>query len=227
MVGERYRDLMEAADTITRMSEASAGLVESIDSSRRKGAEIATSVNFAGTAPAVVISQISVAEDDPNRPYLSVAGEIHLLMAAPEMIWSAVDSGALLRAAALYLFARHVHTGLALEERAEGVTAAQERTRQFPSLFTFHIFRFSTDIERKFRLQIAQWFPIVSRQWASIAHFQEAILDGCRRTLMEDGAGGDRFIDAMAASVLLKGTDAKEAFRELLDLRKEALEAQV
>ena len=44
---------------------------------------------------------------------------------------------------------------------------------------------------------------------------------------MEDGAGGDRFIDAMAASVLLKGTDAKEAFRELLDLRKEALEAQV
>ena len=145
MVGERYRDLMEAADTITRMSEASAGLVESIDSSRRKGAEIATSVNFAGTAPAVVISQISVAEDDPNRPYLSVAGEIHLLMAAPEMIWSAVDSGALLRAAALYLFARHVHTGLALEERAEGVTAAQERTRQFPSLFSFHIFRFSTN----------------------------------------------------------------------------------
>ena len=69
-----------------------------------------------------------MAEDDPNRPYLSVAGEIHLLMAAPEMIWSAVDSGALLRAAALYLFARHVHTGLALEERAEGVTAAQERT---------------------------------------------------------------------------------------------------
>ena len=72
-------------------------------------------------------TQVSVAEDDPNRPYLSVAGEIHLLMAAPEMIWSAVDSGALLRAASLYLFARHVHTGLALEERAEGVTAAQER----------------------------------------------------------------------------------------------------
>ena len=131
MVGERYRDLMEAADTITRMSEASAGLVESIDSSRRKGAEIATSVNFAGTAPSVVVSQISVAEDDPNRPYLSVAGEIHLLMAAPEMIWSAVDSGALLRAAALYLFARHVHTGLALEERAEGVTAAQERRNTY------------------------------------------------------------------------------------------------
>ena len=68
-----------------------------------------------------------MAEDDQNRPYLSVAGEIHLLMAAPEMIWSAVDSGALLRAAALYLFARHVHTGLALEEMAEGVTAAQGR----------------------------------------------------------------------------------------------------
>ena len=57
MVGERYRDLMEAADTITRMSEASAGLVESIDSSRRKGAEMATSVNFAG--PAVVVSQVN------------------------------------------------------------------------------------------------------------------------------------------------------------------------
>ena len=82
-------------------------------------------------------------------------------------------------------------------------------------------------IYQKCRLQIAQWFPIVSRQWASIAHFHEAILDGCRRTLTEDGAGGDRFIDAMAASVLLKGTDAEEAFRELLDLRKEALEAQV
>ena len=85
----------------------------------------------------------------------------------------------------------------------------------------------SHQVQRNFLLQIAQWFPIVSRQWASIAHFHEAILDGCRRTLMEDGAGGDRFIDAMAASVLLKGTDAKESFKELLDLRKEALEAQV
>ena len=78
-----------------------------------------------------------------------------------------------------------------------------------------------------FSLQVAQWFPIVSRQWASIAHFHEAILEGCRRTLMEDCAGGDRFIAAMAASVLLKGMDAPEAFRELLDLRKEALETQV
>ena len=168
-----------------------------------------------------------MAEDDPNRPYLSVAGEIHLLMAAPEMIWSAVDSGALLRAAALYLFARHVHTGLALEERAEGVTAAQGRAKRDSRLKCSPQIFILSDEMNGFWLQVAHWFPIVSRQWASIAHFHEAILEGCRRTLMEDCAGGDRFIAAMAASVLLKGMDAPEAFRELLDLRKEALETQV
>ena len=70
MVGERYRDLMEAADTITRMSESATGLVESIDASRRKGAEIATSVNFA--APAAVVSQVCF--DDITHVTLLVQG---------------------------------------------------------------------------------------------------------------------------------------------------------
>lgn len=149
--------------------------------------------------------QVSTVDaNDPNAPYLAIAAEIKLLMAAPEMIWSAVDSGEFLRASQLFLFARHVHTGLTLDDARPGggVSAAQ----------------------------IAAWFPVVSRQWASIAHFHDAILSGCRKTLLgwdeAEDAAAERCIEALAALVLLKGLDTGELFQEVMALRRTALEEQ-
>ena len=88
---------------------------------------------------------------DPNTPYLATAAQIKLLMAAPEKIWSSVENGKdYLSACQMYLFARHVHTCLTLEQRnSSGENAAVDHLA---------------------------WFPVVGRQWAAIAHFYDAIL---------------------------------------------------
>ncbi len=79
--------------------------------------------------------------------------------------------------------------------------------------------------------QIAAWFPVIGRQWASIAHFHDAIIDACRRTLAdaeskrEDWEG--RQVKALASIVLLEGRNLEEVFQELMEIRKATLEKQV
>ncbi len=112
MVGERYRDLMEAANTVSSMSDGATAFKEDVEEAKRRGAEVAAAAataagadDFASSRPRPPPDALLPA-DDPNRPYLAVAAEIKLLMAAPEMMWAAVDGGDLLRASELFLFAR-------------------------------------------------------------------------------------------------------------------------
>ena len=46
----------------------------------------------------------------------ALAAQIKLLMDIPERIWTSVDSQQYLNATKLYLFARHIHTNLSLNE---------------------------------------------------------------------------------------------------------------
>ena len=75
-----------------------------------------------------------------NSPYLGVAAAIKLLTAVPELILAAVEAGHVYPVGAqLFLLAQHVHTGL-LADAGGQVTAEK----------------------------IAQWFPVIARQWATI-----------------------------------------------------------
>ena len=99
---------------------------------------------------------------NPNAPYLAIAAQIKLLMAAPEKIWSSVENGDdFLTASQMYLFARHVHTCLPMEHH--GQQQQQQTTADGGG---------STTAQQD-RLE---WFPVVGRQWAAIAHFYDAIL---------------------------------------------------
>ena len=95
-------------------------------------------------------------------PYLAVAAEIKLLTMAPEKMWTAVDGGDFLTAARLFLFARHIYTGLTLKgpdtpsDQQDGGEAVAAPT--------------AAKI-------VSEHFPVVSRQWASISHFHEAIVE--------------------------------------------------
>ena len=71
--------------------------------------------------------------------YLGVAAAIKLMTAVPELIWAAVEAGQFTLGAQLFLLAQHVHTGL-LADAGGQVTAEK----------------------------IAQWFPVIARQWATI-----------------------------------------------------------
>ncbi len=206
MVGERYRDLMEAADTIARMKQGAKEVVQNVDAVAARGQELhARAISGFDSRPFRSPSVSSAA--DPNAPYLTVAAEVKLLMMSPEKMWAAVDSGDLLTAARIFLFCRHIHTGLTIPSSVE---VDDEDAPLTPSVI------------------VSRHFPVVSRQWASISHFRDAVLKGAERTMAElshkmaDGA--DKAVEAMAATLLLGGaSSAEKVLEDFLELRRKAV----
>jgi len=122
MVGERYRELIEAADTIQQMKLSSLAVIDSVSGMqnscmnlRKHSFHISSAKQPGGSGPAGV-----------NLPYLSVTASLQFLMAVPERIWATIDSDKLMQGAQLYLLATHVHTGL---QGDQGGGMTPERTK--------------------------------------------------------------------------------------------------
>ena len=110
MVGERYRDLIEAADTIHQMRSCTRSVMASL-----------TEMQGACSSLARVESGVVEGEDwsevkRANTAHLGVAASVKLLTVLPEQIWSAGEAGQWSSAAQLYLLAQHLHTGLEADQ---------------------------------------------------------------------------------------------------------------
>lgn len=188
MVGERYRDLMDAAETITRMRDSSSQVESVIDDIQK------STLNLSSLK---VVQKVQLDVVDVDESQLALAAQIKLLMDSPEKMWSAVDSHEYLTAAKLYLFARHIHTGLTV-----------------------------TDVLLQLKREKNQSFPVIGRQWAAISHFHEAILSGCQKSISEDN-DNDNIVDSLAAIVLLKNTDERQLFQDFLQWRQLELKSKM
>ena len=199
MVGERYRDLIEAADTIHKMRECSSSVIQSVrvmgDSCRdlQHGQGLAR-LQDANTAP--VQSQVQVVT--PTSAHLAVAASIKLLTALPEQIWAAVEAENWSGAAELYLLAQRVHTGLQVDQGA-GVTHDKIRA----------------------------WFPVISRQWDVITQLLSSLVAGARAQLSVEQLSVTRAVDCMAALMLLCQYSVSQALHTLLQCRTDSLRAVV
>uniref|UniRef100_A0A8C7ATA6 Conserved oligomeric Golgi complex subunit 1 n=1 Tax=Neovison vison TaxID=452646 RepID=A0A8C7ATA6_NEOVI len=110
MVGERYRDLIEAADTIGQMRRCAEGLVDAVKATDQYCARL----RQAGSA----VSQ-PPEEPQPQQPsqekFYSMAAQIKLLLEIPEKIWSSMEASQYLHATQLYLLCCHLHNLLRLD----------------------------------------------------------------------------------------------------------------
>ncbi|XP_023323388.1 conserved oligomeric Golgi complex subunit 1 isoform X2 [Eurytemora carolleeae] len=189
MVGERYRDLIEAADTIQNMKTSSTSIIDSVSEMQK------STLNLPKQSLIYTVPRNT--ESGPtglNLPYLYVASSIKLLMIVPEKIWAAVETGNLLQGAELYLLAQHVNTGL-LMDQGGGITPDR----------------------------IKQWFPVVSRQYATINNFYNSIINSAKDQLMNLDLNKDQAVDALTALLLLKGASSSDIFDDFLELRRECL----
>lgn len=182
MVGERYRDLIEAADTINTMKTGATQTIQTIQDLMVKSKAMSHTASLSTDKSTV---------NPQNVPYLTLAAEIKCLMMCPEKIWTQVDQRDYLQASQLYLFARHTHTGLTMDQG------------------------------RHFSAQhVANVFPVVGRQWASIAHFRDAILQGAKAMLIRTDSTPESCIGAMLSRALIQGFSASDLFEEFLQFRK-------
>ncbi|KAG5833013.1 hypothetical protein ANANG_G00297350 [Anguilla anguilla] len=109
MVGERYRDLIDAADTIGEMRQSSESVVLSIQDMYRYCHKLKQ-----GKTPAPANNKQETQRQSQEKFY-SMASQIKLLLEVPERIWSAMEASQYLRATQLYLLCSHLHGLLGLE----------------------------------------------------------------------------------------------------------------
>ncbi|KAM6957275.1 conserved oligomeric Golgi complex subunit 1 [Aplochiton taeniatus] len=109
MVGERYRDLIDAADTISEMRECSESVVHSVQDMHRYCQKIKQ-----GKSDTQMNSKEEIQRQSQDRFY-SMASQIKLLLEIPERIWSSMEASQYLQATQLYLLCCHLHSQLHLE----------------------------------------------------------------------------------------------------------------
>lgn len=113
MVGERYRDLIDAADTIGEMRQCSESVVRSIQDMNQYCHSLKqVRTTGSGCAPQN--------QRQWQEKFYTMASQIKLLLEIPERIWSAMEASQYLQATQLYLLCCHLHSLLQLETTTTG-----------------------------------------------------------------------------------------------------------
>ncbi|XP_057201373.1 conserved oligomeric Golgi complex subunit 1 isoform X1 [Triplophysa rosa] len=126
MVGERYRDLIDAADTIGEMRQCSESVVESIQDMYRYCHKLKQTKH---TPPPS--GKAEQGQKQSQEKFYTMASQIKLLLEVPERIWSSMESSQYLQATQLYLLCCHLHNQLHLEGRGHHYSPVLSR---FPIL---------------------------------------------------------------------------------------------
>ncbi|XP_054861403.1 conserved oligomeric Golgi complex subunit 1 isoform X2 [Amphiprion ocellaris] len=113
MVGERYRDLIDAADTIGEMRRCSESVVRSVQDMQHY-CRLLKLGRAAGTDSG------PESQRQWQEKFYTMASQIKLLLEIPECIWSAMEASHYLQATQLYLLCCHLHVLLHLEAATAG-----------------------------------------------------------------------------------------------------------
>ncbi|KAJ2949499.1 hypothetical protein O0L34_g15422 [Tuta absoluta] len=113
MVGERYRDLIHAADTIEEMKVSTASTINHI------GEMMAACRNLHDTHLVGFKIDNKPAQSQSYQynanPVQGLSVQVKLLMEIPEKIWTCIEAEDFVKATQLFIMARHVNTGLQLQ----------------------------------------------------------------------------------------------------------------
>ncbi|XP_077019820.1 conserved oligomeric Golgi complex subunit 1 [Tamandua tetradactyla] len=214
MVGERYRDLIEAADTIGQMRCCAEGLVDAV----RATDQYCARLRQAGQAgPAAPRSPPASQPQQPSQEkFYSMAAQIKLLLEIPEKIWSSMETSQYLHATQLYLLCCHLHRLLHLDS---------SNSRYSPVLSRFPILIRQVAAASHFRSSILyESKMLLKSQAVSDQAVAEAL---CSIMLLEESSPRQALTDFLLArkaaiQKLLnqphQGTDAKTQICSLVEL---------
>ncbi|KAK6631496.1 hypothetical protein RUM44_006023 [Polyplax serrata] len=117
MVGEKCRDLLKAADTITEMKGTSENFLTSIGQMKQMCQALQEKRLMGFRQPSYKVP----AKSSYNSEEISRIIEVRILLTLPEKIWTAIDNKDYLLGAQLFLFASHLHLGLEVCPNAQAI----------------------------------------------------------------------------------------------------------
>ncbi|XP_026741039.1 conserved oligomeric Golgi complex subunit 1 [Trichoplusia ni] len=113
MVGERYRDLIHAADTIEEMKDTTGSTLNHI-SEMMAACKNLHNTHLVGFKIDEKPSATQSFQFNTN-PVHSLSVQVKLLMEIPEKIWISIEAEDYVKATQLFIMARHINTGLQLQ----------------------------------------------------------------------------------------------------------------
>ncbi|NXK84117.1 COG1 protein, partial [Amazona guildingii] len=177
MVGERYRDLIEAADTIAEMRLSAERLLGAVRGLQRGG----------GARP----GPAAPARPPAQESFYRAAAQLKLLLDVPEKVWGAVEGGRYLPAARLHLLGAHLRRQLQLDA---------PRARSSPVLARFPILLRQVAAASHLRSTILQESKaLLKSQTMSDQAVAEAL---CAIMLLEDSSPRQALADFLLARKL-------------------------
>lgn len=133
---ERYRDLLQAADTIGEMRKTSSNVIEHIEgivnSCRNLNEHQLIGFKIDSNADRKLLPS-----DGVQKNYHGCMAQIHLLTKLPELIWSRLDEADYFVATQLFIFSRHISTGLQLDANMDIMRKFPVAKRQWNHLNQF------------------------------------------------------------------------------------------
>ncbi|KAF9156881.1 Golgi transport complex subunit 1 [Linnemannia schmuckeri] len=205
MVGERYRDLIGAADCIVRMKETAFSVQDNI-ARMRSSCDIHS---LKRNVSAKTKKAQSGSMDDMKRSLYTSAAQIKLLADVPEQIWRNMENHSYLTASRLYLISKAIYKNLNAD--------AEERANQAVKVMeTFPVVGRQWDAVSHFKAQILQ----KSHQHLKNADLSDldVIETMCAVMLLDDMTIKDMF------ALLL--TQRREAIRESLEVQQQQQQQQ-
>ncbi|XP_035727978.1 conserved oligomeric Golgi complex subunit 1-like isoform X2 [Vespa mandarinia] len=148
LVGERYRDLILAADTIGKMKITAERISSRIAETEEKFQELQEKY--------LIGFKTDFVENEPDRKSEEMAAviiQIKILMDIPEFVWSNIESQNLLYATQLFILAQHIKYRLKFE------IGNEELTSKYPIVFK------QWDIIGQFKNIILRECDTILRSW--------------------------------------------------------------
>jgi len=201
LVGTRYRDLIDSADSVIAMKTAAEGLAGCFDRLDHHTARLLAHLRKPGsaTASAAAVNGLGAAvdngsangEEDRNRQAhrerYHVALQVKLLVDAPEQIWSSVEANDYLKATLLYMRAEQAHSRL---------------------------------IHDPASAQLLKSIPLMPRQWSLISQFPIEIRQNARAQLQKSGVSPQHYAGSLCALVMLDHLTVTQTLNVFLEAQK-------
>ncbi|KAF7979429.1 hypothetical protein HWV62_42566 [Athelia sp. TMB] len=155
MVGERYRDLLQASTSIISIARSSKHVKDALE-------EIKDTILSQEQPPLPKKASLVNKEGESSRPPVLpqdahlqtlqlLSAHIKLLLDAPEHLWRLIERKKYFQAAWLFLLARVVHRALVREDHDDDGWGNQG-------------------------IDVMDQFPLVQRQWDAVSHFRTQII---------------------------------------------------
>ncbi|KAF8807829.1 hypothetical protein BYT27DRAFT_7189922 [Phlegmacium glaucopus] len=195
MVGERYRDLLQASSSIISIAKSSRHVCEALEECR----DVIISQNDLPLPP--VTATASSVSDRHLYTLQVLSAHMRILLDAPEHLWRLIERKKYLPAAWLFLLARVVYQALVRNDDADEQSWISEG------------------------IDVSAEFPLVQRQWEMVSQFRSQIIHKSTLSLREASISTEDTCAILVTLHLLDSRPLNETLAALLLQRSKTLQS--